>query len=445
MEDGVIEFLGRKDSQLKINGYRIEIGEIESAFRKCGDFKEVIILPIGVDMNKNKIAAFLKQDEIAVSEDKLKLMLKEYLPHYFIPERIILLDKLPITSNGKIDRKELLRIFERESQLICENNELKDIKNIKDNPVLQTVREILNIPELKAEDSFSNIGVSSLEIIRLANQLEIIYTERPLVSEMIKYKFISELLEFYRDKIQYTNHDNIINNKKETIKISNEIQIKERIDENYEIYHKKDNKLNADDYEKMKALEERYNNLGIKLWLESESLKFKAPKGIMTLELRDELKENKEKLIIYLKEIQNNKFPLTPIQLAYVLGRSKDYELGNVSAHYYSEYEYENLDINKFEQAINEVIEKHEMLRTIINEDGTQEVLISIPVYKIKYKQITDVKEFEDKRNELSQCVYKLGQWPMFNIQVSRFENEQYRIHFSIDCLIADGWSTLLF
>lgn len=149
MEDGVIEFLGRKDSQLKINGYRIEIGEIESAFRKCGDFEEVIILPIGVGMNKNKIAAFLKHDEIATSEDKLKLMLKEYLPHYFIPDRIIILDKLPITSNGKIDRKELLKVFERESQLIRENNELKDIKDTEDNPVLQTVREILNIPELR--------------------------------------------------------------------------------------------------------------------------------------------------------------------------------------------------------------------------------------------------------------------------------------------------------
>ncbi|MBU3186316.1 non-ribosomal peptide synthetase/type I polyketide synthase [Clostridium estertheticum] len=452
MDKGVIEFLGRKDTQMKINGYRIEGGEIRAAFKKCGNLGEPIILPVGREANKKKIVAYVKSNESPYSEAQWKSQLKSYLPSYFIPERIFILKDYPITSNGKVDRKLLIKMFEEKSQQGKSQEKVTDLGN---NPVLKTVREILNMPELSPNDNFGDMGVSSVDIIRLANHLEAVYTDRPSVGEMIKYKFISELLEFYKDKNITLKEESKTRVKKE-VKFS--MTSKEKITcvnkvDLYESKTKLNSKLTLDDFKKMVSLEQKYREKNISLWTEAASLKFKAPEGTMTIEIREELKENKGNLIVYLEENKrnkelevlakkNNQFPLTPLQLAYVLGRSKDYELGNVSAHYYSEYECGNIDGEKFERAVNEVIKKNEMLRTIIYENGIQEVLSEIVSYKVKVNQISSHEDIEEIRNQWSKHCYELGKWPMFNIQISQFKDKISRIHFSFDCLVVDGWST---
>ena len=89
MPDGAIEFHGRKDDQVKINGYRVELGEIQAAFKKCGLADSAVILPIGDQMASKKIIAFIKTSELLFSEAEIKERLKAYLPGYFIPEKII--------------------------------------------------------------------------------------------------------------------------------------------------------------------------------------------------------------------------------------------------------------------------------------------------------------------------------------------------------------------
>ncbi len=105
--DGVIEFLGRTDLQVKIRGYRIELGEIETALAGHPQIREAIAFPAGPDRQSLAAAIVLKQGVIDLAA--LRDFLAERLPGYMLPARILVLPRLPLTENGKVDRQALVR------------------------------------------------------------------------------------------------------------------------------------------------------------------------------------------------------------------------------------------------------------------------------------------------------------------------------------------------
>ncbi|ACL21978.1 amino acid adenylation domain protein [Desulfitobacterium hafniense DCB-2] len=195
-----------------------------------------------------------------------------------------------------------------------------------------------------------------------------------------------------------------------------------------------------------------FRNQGIVLWPEGTALKFKAPKGVVTEEIRSFLKENKQRIIQYLEGNQQaawarnragrfNKFPLTDIQNSYVVGRNKHYELGGVACHGYLEIEFEEiLDIERLETAWNKVIQKHDMLRAIVYDVGYQIVQETVPLVRIPAIDLRgggNDKGREALRKSLAHKQYPLGQWPMCDVAVS-IDEEKSVVHFSVDMLIAD-------
>jgi amino acid adenylation domain-containing protein len=106
--DGILEFFGRADDQVKIHGYRIELGEIEAALSAHPDVKSCAVLAREDELGAKKLVAYLvvkSSREPATSE--LRAFLNESLPEYMVPAQFVVLDTLPLTSNGKIDRKAL--------------------------------------------------------------------------------------------------------------------------------------------------------------------------------------------------------------------------------------------------------------------------------------------------------------------------------------------------
>ena len=422
--DGVIEFLGRKDGQIKINGYRIEIGEIISAIKKCGIDSKAIIMPVG--NSRKKIVAFLIQKD-TIDQELLKQELGKYLPKYFIPDKIICIEDLPVTANDKSDMKKLHQIYED----IKNSSKASNTSNENVNPILKKIREILDISEITENDSFSAFGVSSVDMIRLADELESIYGERPSISDMISYKSVSELINFFDGKVANDNNNFV---------------------------QQQDNSQPDDDdnfvYTTTELQEnplEKYSNQGIELYLEDGKLKFKASKGKMTPQLKAELIANKQSLIEYLtvkaeqekhdaEYFKENSFLLTPLQKAYLLGRSNYYELGGTSAHYYTEIEWNNLDLVKLEKSINKVIRYNDILQTVVFSNGTQAVLENMPYYKVKVGKVSN-EELLQVRSTWSEHKYEIGKWPMFDIIVSDLGNDNYIVHFSFDCILLDGWS----
>lgn len=105
--DGNLEFLGRIDHQVKIRGYRIELGEIEAALGQHENVRETAVLVHETASSKQLIAYLSAEHAPAPATDNLREFLAQRLPDYMIPARFVLLDTLPLTINGKIDRKAL--------------------------------------------------------------------------------------------------------------------------------------------------------------------------------------------------------------------------------------------------------------------------------------------------------------------------------------------------
>ena len=115
LPDGNIEYLGREDHQVKIRGLRIELGEIENTIRECPGIADCVCVARKYSENVILIIAYLVcKSEVAI--DSLKQYLKKHLPDYSIPNHFVILDKMPLTPNGKADRKALPEpVFNRSS------------------------------------------------------------------------------------------------------------------------------------------------------------------------------------------------------------------------------------------------------------------------------------------------------------------------------------------
>ncbi|MCP5049471.1 MAG: AMP-binding protein, partial [bacterium] len=110
MPDGNIEFLGRTDDQVKIRGYRIEPGEIEAQLRRLDRVSEAVVPALNSGGDKllcGYVTLSEEADDTSVGEDELKMYLESCLPSYMVPAWIVILDEMPLTSNGKLDRNAL--------------------------------------------------------------------------------------------------------------------------------------------------------------------------------------------------------------------------------------------------------------------------------------------------------------------------------------------------
>ena len=108
LPDGNIEFLGRIDHQVKIRGFRIELGEIESVLGQHEAVREVVVMAReDVPGDKRLVAYIIPEGEQTPSVSVLRQYLKEKLPEYMVPNAFVMLEKFPLTPNGKIDRKAL--------------------------------------------------------------------------------------------------------------------------------------------------------------------------------------------------------------------------------------------------------------------------------------------------------------------------------------------------
>ncbi len=159
-------------------------------------------------------------------------------------------------------------------------------------------------------------------------------------------------------------------------------------------------------------------------------------------------------------------FPLTDIQEAYWVGRGHNLELGNVSTHIDREVDYINLDLPKFERAWQKIINRHDALRTIVLDDGTQQILPQIPPYKIQVIDLQNQTEdaiteggtqsaitqsgtqsviaskLVEIRKNLSHEVLDCKQATLFKIIATVLSPEKTKLHFSYDALILDGFSS---
>jgi amino acid adenylation domain-containing protein len=140
-------------------------------------------------------------------------------------------------------------------------------------------------------------------------------------------------------------------------------------------------------------------------------------------------------------------FALTDVQQAYWLGRNEAFELGNTSTHVYLEFETSNLHVARLQRAWQRLVERHPMLRAVVDADGQQRVLKQVPPYRIAFAdrgaatEVDAARQLEATRGEMSHQVFDAKRWPLFDIRVTHLPQERVRTHFSIDILIVDAGS----
>ncbi|MBA4538661.1 amino acid adenylation domain-containing protein [Bacillus aquiflavi] len=167
LPDGNIEFLGRIDNQVKIRGFRIEISEIEAQLLKNERIKEALVIDRKDHHGHTYLCAYMiAQHDLTVSE--LREYLANHLPDYMIPSHFIQIDKMPLTPNGKVDRKAL--------PLLEEGNMSKGIeyeapRNEVEENLVSIWQDVLGVREIGINDSFFEVGGDSIKALQIVSKL----------------------------------------------------------------------------------------------------------------------------------------------------------------------------------------------------------------------------------------------------------------------------------
>ncbi len=174
-EDGKIEFLGRVDDQVKVRGYRIELGEVEAALSQHERVEQAVVVAREDEPGQRRLVAYVvvKQE---VSSQELRAYLGEKLPDYMVPSAFVQLEQMPLTANGKVDRRALPR-----PELDSSRGEYVGARTREEEILCQIWSEVLGVERVSVEDNFFELGgdsILSIQVIARARQAGLQLTPR---------------------------------------------------------------------------------------------------------------------------------------------------------------------------------------------------------------------------------------------------------------------------
>ncbi|MDQ6813903.1 MAG: AMP-binding protein, partial [Bacteroidota bacterium] len=167
LPNGTIEYIGRIDDQVKIRGFRIELGEIENVLSQSQLVKQVVVVATGETENNKQLVCYIVPNG-KYNKDAILNFLKNKVPSYMVPSIWIVLDKLPLNKNGKVDRNSLPNV---------ESNMLVAKEHVEPNTIIQKDlcniwQNVLQIGRVGIFDNFFELGGSSLSAMRVVGQVK---------------------------------------------------------------------------------------------------------------------------------------------------------------------------------------------------------------------------------------------------------------------------------
>lgn len=167
-EDGVLEFHGRQDRQVKVRGYRVELDEIESAMKAHPDVIDVAVDVVGEHAGQRLGAAVIISAD--AEPDGLVRRLREHardrLPAHMVPARVVVVDELPLTDSGKSDRARLMDLVEQ--RRTGSGGESRAARGKAEKKVEEVWRDTLDVDRIDRDDDFFTIGGTSLRATQVA-------------------------------------------------------------------------------------------------------------------------------------------------------------------------------------------------------------------------------------------------------------------------------------
>jgi nonribosomal peptide synthetase protein BlmIV len=367
LPDGDIRFIGRRDGQIKLNGLRIELGEVESVLQAHPLVKNAVSTVTGGRQLNAHVVLAPGSDEMSGAQIRRLLLdhVKAHLPGYMVPTALQILAALPMGANGKVDRAAL------RDEVVCEAGTLRDrgSSDVIVEPVVAELWQVmLGVMHPQKQDNFFTNGGDSLVATRFVAKLNSIFSLDLTARAIYDYPNLQALAEYVES-----------------------------------------------------CRDARGGTVApLPMAVAADSAQQFLP------------------------------FPLTDIQRSYHVGRRDDMTLGAVAAHSYIEIDYRGLDLDRFEGAVNSIVERHGMLRCVFRDGGEQRVLERVPRYVIAVDDVRSqpaeqqTQQLAATRRRLSLAAYDPTQWPLFSIAASRHADNVVRVHISLDIIIADAWSTNL-
>ena len=190
LPDGNILYLGRLDHQVKIRGNRIELGEIEAILSQLSSIREVAVVAQEYDLGDKRLAAYVvPNQEQSISISQLRNFLSKKLPEYMIPASFTMLDTMPLTPNGKVDRK-ALPIPELDRSTLA--SDFMAPRNAIEETLANIWAQVIGLQRVGINDNFFELGgdsIISIQIVTKASQAGL----RLIPRQLFEYQTIAEL------------------------------------------------------------------------------------------------------------------------------------------------------------------------------------------------------------------------------------------------------------
>jgi amino acid adenylation domain-containing protein len=169
LPDGNLEFIGRIDTQVKVRGYRIELGEIEAVLLSHPAVRSAVVVAREEEAGDKRLVAYVVGETESVAVIELRAYLKEKLPEYMMPSAFVMLDALPLTANGKVDRRALPAPERGRAE---GGNEYVAPRTPVEEMVAGIWSEVLGVERVGVNDNFFELGGHSLLATQVISRLK---------------------------------------------------------------------------------------------------------------------------------------------------------------------------------------------------------------------------------------------------------------------------------
>lgn len=358
---GVLHFRGRADGQVKLRGYRIELDEIRIGLEQSAEVAAAVVQLHTNSSDVRQIAAWIVPAIGANAEGlpkRLRAALASTLPDYMLPTAMAVLEALPLTVNGKVDR----RALPEPTAIDGTERHTVSARTPQEELLVGLWESLIGHAPIGVTDNFFDVGGHSLLAMQIATKIQEATGRECTVRTLLDHPTIAELA--------------------------------------------------------------------------------------VVLSRADQSRDESLPILVSKPEQRYEPFPLTPIQQTYLVGRQGIYDLGDIATQAYSEIDVHDIDPARTNHAWRKLIRRHEMLRMVLTADLQQRILADVPDYHVVVEDLSRQSE-EDAaqrllaiRHEMSTSARTGQQWPLFENRLTRLPNGRWRMHTTIDALIADGWST---
>ncbi len=186
---GVVEFVGRADQQLKLRGQRLEPGEIEHHLLRCAGVSQAAVVLREDEPGDSRLVAYVVGAQASVAD--MRRQLGRYLPGYMVPSAIVMLEQLPLTVNGKLDQR---RLPKPDAQSLC--LQVYEAPEGEMERALATLwQTVLKVDKVGRHDNFFELGGHSLLAINLANELNAKFNADVRFSQIFEHPTVAALAE----------------------------------------------------------------------------------------------------------------------------------------------------------------------------------------------------------------------------------------------------------